>query len=88
MNNESAYKIISVDSDNKRVFVSRRPIVSKTDDESLIMGIDKKIEAMNFEETGNKLSDYEVVDTTDWEYGSYEELSSKIYNYEPKSKGR
>ena len=88
MNNESSYKIISVDSDNKRVFVSRRPIALKSEDESLIMEIDKKIDAMNFEEAGNKLSDYEVVDTTDWEYGSYEELSSQINNYEPKSKGR
>ena len=88
MNNENAYKIVSVDSDNKRVFVSRRPIVTKSEDEKLIMGIDQKFDVINFDEAGSKLSDYEVVDTTDWEYGSYEELSSQIYNYEPKSKGK
>ena len=52
------------------------------------MGVDQKFDVINFDETGAKLSDYEVVDTTDWEYGSYEELSSQIYNYEPKAKGR
>ena len=82
------YRIISIDADNKRVFVSRKPLAPKTEDESLIMGIDKKIDAMNFEQAGVNLSDYDIVDTTDWEYGSYDELSSQIYNYEPKSKGR
>ena len=88
MNNENVHKIVSVDSDNKRVFVSRRPIVTKSEEEKLITGVDQKFDVINFDEAGAKLSDYEVVDTTDWEYGSYEELSSQIYNYEPKAKGR
>ncbi len=88
MNNENAYKIVSVDSDNKRVFVSRRPLATKLEKEKLIMGVDQKFDVINFDEAVAKLSDYEVVDTTDWEYGSYEELSSQIYNYEPKAKVR
>ena len=88
MNSENNLRIVSVDSDNKRVFVSRKPLVAKNEDEKLIAGIDQKMDVINFQQAGGSLADYEVVDTTDWEYGSYDELSSQIYNYEPKSKGR
>ena len=35
-----------------------------------------------------KTDDFEVIDTTDWEYDSYEDLTSRIYNYETPRKQR
>ena len=81
-------RIIAIDSNDMIAFVSRKPLTVNSDLENLVMGIDQKIDVIEFQEAGKRLSDYEIVDTTDWEYNSYEELMLQISNYEPKSKGR
>ncbi len=92
-NTKNGYQVISIDSNNKRIFVSRKPIVSNDETENLIMQIDKKIEYSDLidEHLNNpdfKTDDFEVIDTTDWEYDSYEDLTSRIYNYETPRKQR
>ena len=88
-NTKNDYQVISIDSNNKRIFISRKPIVATDETENLIMQIDKKIEYSDLIDEHFKTDDFEVIDITDWEYDSYEDLASKIYNYEtPRRKKR
>ena len=97
MNHESmnnvGYQVFTIDAENKRIFVTRKPIVPKDKDEELIMQIDKKLEGISFNKLPHtnpdfRASDCEVVDITDWDYNNSEELWYQIRNYESAPKKR
>ncbi len=92
MKNEG-YQVFTIDVENKRIFVTRKPIVPKDKDDELIMQIDKKMEEAVFVDLLRtnpdfRASDCEVVDMTDWEYENSEDLWKQIRNYESSPKRR
>ena len=90
--NNQGYQLVHIDVLDKRIFVTRKPIVPKDKDEELILKIDKKIEELEFLNPrvypDFKASDCEVVDVTDWEYENLNDLAYKMNNYETASKRR
>ena len=82
--NNQDYQIVLIDVLDKRIFVTRKPIVPKDKDEEMILRISEHVEQVYFPGTypDFNASDCEVVDITDWEYESLEDLSYKINNYE------
>lgn len=90
--NNQGYQVVHIDVLNKRIFVTRKPIVPKDKDEELLLKIDKHMEEVNFPHPSVypefKASDCEVVDITDWKYENLEDLYYKINNYVSSSKRR
>ena len=91
--NDNGYQVFHIDAENKRIFVTRKPIVPKDKDEDWLIKADSKAEENDFinlpiSNPGFRAADCEVVDITDWEYESYENLIYQINNYEsvPKRK--
>ena len=91
MNNENTngndYQVFTIDAENKRIFVTRKPIVTKDKDEEKILQIDQHIENIELLSLTDKnpefrASDCEIVDITDWNYNNLEDLWDQIRNYE------
>lgn len=90
MNNENMnsndYYIFTIDEENKRIFVTRKPIVTKDKDEKKRLQIDKHLENIDFHSLpitnpDFRASDCEIVDITDWNYNDLEDLWYQIRSY-------
>ena len=81
MNN--TYKIVYIDLNKERVFVSYRPLTPKTEYEKQQMKEAHKAVVDNFQQAGESFANYELVDITDWEYDSFDELQGKMFRYDP-----
>lgn len=91
--NNQGYQVFHIDAENKKIFVTRKPIIPKDKTEEYIIKGDNNAEEYNFinlpiSNPGFRASDCEVVDVTEWEYESYEDLAYKINNYESAPKRR
>ena len=91
---DTGYEVFRIDTDNNRIFVTRKPIVLKTPFERIVFKTDNrlmvsKLSDIDVTNPGFKLSKCEIVDITDWEYQSLDDLTIQVLNYQSKSyKGR
>ena len=92
MNSDSykGYEVFRIDTDNNRIFVTRKPIVPKTPFEMIVFKTDNRLMISKLSDIvvtnpGFRLSKCEIVDITDWEYQSLDDLTLQVLNYQSKS---
>lgn len=90
MNNlldENKYdEIILIDNKEERLFVTRKPIIVKDEEDKKRLEIDRALRSADYYESPmltDKLSVFKKVDISDWEYESYTDLLEQIANYNP-----
>lgn len=93
MNNEERYQIFSIDFDAERIFITSKPIVPANEFEMKKIKIDENIEAHEFskykgQENRTPLSEFEIVDISEWQYETLGELDYLMQNYKSAGKKR
>ena len=79
----NSYRIVYIDLNEKRAFVTYSLLKPKTEYEKRQMETVQKTIKGNFQQAGEDFANYELVDITEWEYDSFEALLGKMIKYNP-----
>jgi len=93
MNNEEHYQLFSIDFEAKRIFITNKPIIPANEFEIKKRKIDINIETRDFmnykaKKDRTPLSEFEIVDISEWQYETLGDLDYLMYSYESEHKKR